>query len=230
MSFLADIFRTQAVRTIENSGAEVYLSFDDGPDPRTTPRILEILRANESKATFFLVAEKARRHPELVRQILSDGHAIGNHSLDHRFVAFFGGKNRMLDWIDKSEKVFSDLGVPDSVGFRPPVGIVTPELAWALKLRNLHLILWDTRFFDTVFNWTEACARRSAQSVRGGAIVLLHDRTGVRWLDHSGIALEKYISTARARGFSFQALTRGLCEKQILIGRQKTSTGESKDD
>lgn len=215
MSVLAELFAAKPLRRVETAVGVIFLTFDDGPHPLTTPLILDILKRNDSKATFFLVAEKAKQYPEIVRMILSEGHSIGNHSLDHKYSAFFAGRHRMQKWVDESFKMLADAGVSNPIGFRPPAGVVNPELVSALRLRRLRLILWDTRFYDTVFNWTPGDARKAAQSVRDGAIVLLHDGAGVPWLEHSGTALEEYLVTAKSHGFSFQALTHDHCNTKI---------------
>lgn len=196
------------MRRIESAAGLIFLTFDDGPDPSTTPLILDILKRTNSKATFFLVAKKAKQHPALVRKILADGHAIGNHSLDHRYTAFFAGRDRMLAWVDESIRMLADAGAKHPIGFRPPAGIVNPKLVAALKLRGLPLVLWERRFYDTVFPWTPSDARRAARSIREGAIVLLHDGRGVSWLEHSGTALEEFVATVKNRGLNFQTLTR----------------------
>lgn len=215
MSFFAEVFGAQAVRRIYGSEASIHLTFDDGPDAAATPMVLDALRELQCQATFFLVAEKAKIYPALVRRILEEGHAVGNHSADHRYRSFFRGRTAMLEWIDSSLDTFRALGVSDLVGFRPPAGVVTPELIWALQTRQIPLVLWNTRFYDTVFAWSERTARRSAEMVKPGAIVLLHDSEGSGWQKDGAPALRKFVEVARRRGLRFQTLTRQLCAAKI---------------
>ncbi len=193
----------------------VYLTFDDGPYPLATARVLALLARHEVKASFFLVATRAEAFPALAREIQSAGHGIGNHSLDHRYRAFFGGKKRMLAWVRESEaRLGALLGAP-TLGFRPPAGVRTPELAWALRKCDLPLVLWRERFYDAVMPWTRAKAEKSADRLLPGSIVLLHETTageeGVEWLE----TLDFYIQRLKARGFAFQALTREACAEAL---------------
>src|SRR6185503_6150463 len=119
------------------------------PDPEGTPQVLQMLAQNGAHATFFLVADRAAQHPDLVATIREQGHAIGNHSLDHRYGVFFKGRQAMLSWVQKAEQTFAALGCT-TVGFRPPVGVRTPELYWALHKLGLPMVLWRRRFFDKV--------------------------------------------------------------------------------
>lgn len=211
------------VRRISNGSQEIgrsvskalFLTFDDGPDPVSTPRILDILLQEQVPSTFFVVAKKAERERKLLERILADGHAIGNHSLDHAYGAFFGSQQKMNDWVWESESAFSQLLV-EPVGFRPPAGIVTPPLKRALKAKGLPLVLWQTRFYDTNFQWTPKKAESSLVEAQAGDIVLLHDRQKLSRLEIFSEALVHYIRTARSQGFTFERLTADLCKKQSL--------------
>lgn len=211
MSFLSEIFGAKAIRVFPKSVSSIYLTFDDGPDDVATPIVLDLLRAAKCSATFFLIAEKAKQSPQLVRKILEDGHTIGNHSLDHRYAAFFQSQQSMLNWIDASTAVFESLTNASLVGFRPPAGIVNPKLVAALRARSLPLILWNKRFYDTAFDWTPAKAERAAKTLKAGSVVLLHDSADVSWIKNGSESLEVFLDTAKHRGLRFEALTRDLC-------------------
>lgn len=180
----------------------LYLTFDDGPDPVSTPAVLDLLHRLNVKATFFCIARRAEAHPELFGRIASE-HAVGNHSLDHKFGIFFASRARMRDWVAESDSVFRDrLGVAP-VGFRSPAGVVTPPLLWALRSLEIPLVHWSERFYDTRFRWTEKKALRSIMRAWDGDIVLLHDRQSPKALPQFCATLEKYIVAARARGIRF---------------------------
>lgn len=207
--------RSAPLRVISSEDNVLYLTFDDGPDNRATPQVLEILAGAKVKATFFLVAERAAKHKALLEAIRSQGHQIGNHSLDHGYAVFFQGRRRLLKWIDDSERVFAELGVSRTVGFRPPAGVVTPELKWALGERKMPLVLWERRFYDTVFRWSSEKAIRSLRTTPKGSIVLLHDCMRSSLIKDSGRALIDYIKEAQRIGFRFDALTTELCRTGI---------------
>ncbi|MCX6124013.1 MAG: polysaccharide deacetylase family protein, partial [Proteobacteria bacterium] len=94
--FLGPVWR---IVPASNGSPVIYLTFDDGPDPICTNRILDILLAHGIKATFFVIVNSALRYPELVLRAQSEGHAIGNHSLDHGYKRFFGTKKSVLKWV-----------------------------------------------------------------------------------------------------------------------------------
>jgi peptidoglycan/xylan/chitin deacetylase (PgdA/CDA1 family) len=201
-----------SIRIIQGD-KKIYLTFDDGPSAESTLSVLKVLKDEGVVATFFLVAEKARANPELLQEIITNGHSIGNHSLDHSYRAFFGSKKTMSAWIQASEDVFSKLGI-QSVGFRPPAGVVTPPLIQALKDRKEPLVRWNIRFFDTVIPWTKSRALAALAQTQGGSIVLLHDAQSSRRIENFCLTLESYIRAARLKGFEFGSLTAELCRKQ----------------
>ncbi|MBI3555798.1 MAG: polysaccharide deacetylase family protein [Deltaproteobacteria bacterium] len=206
----------QSIRRIHEPGAEVkslYLTFDDGPNSDSTPEVLETLETCRVPATFFVVARKAAAKRQLVQDIRANGHAIGNHSLDHRYGSFFSGRAKMLEWITSSEEMLKETTGAPSVGFRPPAGVRTPELHWALKQLNLPLVMWQRRFYDTVVPWNEKRALRSLASSTSGEIILLHDAQPVKRLPGFLKTLASYIKTAQQQGYEFRPLTRALCQE-----------------
>jgi peptidoglycan/xylan/chitin deacetylase (PgdA/CDA1 family) len=200
------------VRSVPSQSRTIFLTFDDGPDQDSTPVVLDVLARKGVPATFFLIAEKSRGQTLLVSRMKDEGHAFGNHSLDHRYRNFFRGHLRVREWIEESQRQLFAQGVKDSVGFRPPAGILTPPLVRAASELNEPLVLWSERFYDAVFPWTLSRALNSAARIRGGAIVLLHDRQSASKAVGFSSILAGYIDGLRARGFEFSALTRELCQ------------------
>lgn len=199
-----------ALRRVATAEQRVFLTFDDGPDPHTTGRVLDLLAEHQAQATFFLVAQRAAEQRELLRRILQQGHGIGNHSLDHRYAAFFAGRRRMLKWVQASLDAFAELGCHELRGFRPPAGVRTPELHWALDQLGVPLVLWSQRFFDTALPFSVARAERAAQRAQAGDIVLLHDRQRERNRDTFLAALKHYLAALKGRGFQLAALPAAL--------------------
>ena len=154
---------------------EVALTFDDGPDPMLTPRVLAMLAEAGARASFFLIGERARRHPALVRAILAGGHSIENHTDTHPtfFAALgMGGQRRQ---ILRAQQSLHDTGAAPR-WFRPPMGLRSPLLDPVLARVGLHHASWTWRSADAVLPDAEAILRR-LRRVGAGDVVLLHDGT-----------------------------------------------------
>ncbi len=161
---------TQAAR------GEVWLTFDDGPDPVTTPILLACLARHGVRAGFFLIGEKARRHPDLVRAIAAGGHLIGNHSQSHPAGRFWSLLPVAM-WREVAgcqQTLTEILGSPPTL-FRPPVGHHNPFVAAPLQALGLTMVLWNCRGFDAVLRDPVAVRRRLEAGLKPGAIVLLHE-------------------------------------------------------
>ena len=204
------------VRQIKTQEREIYLTFDDGPDVFSTPHVLKVLSEKNVKATFFVVAEKAKKNIQLLNEILGQGHAIGNHSLDHTYGVFFRGRKKMLKWIQDSELVLVDLGIKSHVGFRPPNGIVTPKLVSVLEELQIPLVLWNQRYYDAIIPWTKKRALQLIPNFTPGSVILLHDRQSEKKCSDFCEVLGAWIDEVKAQGFKFGLLSRELCKKQIL--------------
>ena len=194
------------VRQIPTARGQIFLTFDDGPDAVGTPEVLSVLRTHNIYATFFLVAEKARDQQALLKQILAEGHAVGNHSWDHRYRNYFRGPVHLGRWLQRAQDEFMQLGVTSLSGFRPPAGVIFSHLIDAARNQGLPLVLWNERFHDAIFPWTLAKAKRSASRLTGGSIVLLHDRQSAKRIGPFCATLNSYIEQLKARGFTFAKL------------------------
>jgi peptidoglycan/xylan/chitin deacetylase (PgdA/CDA1 family) len=153
----------------------IFLTFDDGPDPEVTPRLLDLLDELAVRATFFVVGDKAARHQPIIRRMLEAGHAVGDHSWDHAYCPFFQGRRRLEAWIRCSQRHLQDLTGRACFGFRPPAGVTTPPLIQTLRLLDVPLVHWNRRYYDTRHAFTPAKARCAAARLRAGDVVLLHD-------------------------------------------------------
>ena len=181
--FLWQLFGTRtkafapAFTQFQTERKELWLTIDDGPDPSTTPAILEWLEAHQAKASFFLIGAKAQKHPDLVESIRRRGHTIGNHSFSHRLGAFWRlGPSAVADEIDRCQQVLGEELVP----FRSPAGIKNLFLGSLLKERNLPLVLWNRRGYDSILPPSLAF-RLLTHRLQPGDILLLHEhRLGKR--------------------------------------------------
>ncbi|HXB62221.1 MAG TPA: polysaccharide deacetylase family protein [Acidobacteriaceae bacterium] len=180
----------------------VALTFDDGPDPVDTPKLLDILREKDVKATFFVVGRRAEQFPAIVQRARDEGHLIANHTWSHRNLFCFLTPRRLRAEIERgTESVERSCGLRTRY-FRSPVGLRHPMLRIYLQEMGLEFISWRVRSLDTVIGSSKVLARRILNAVTGGDIILLHDRlpSGTRVMLE---ALPGVIDTLRERGFEF---------------------------
>lgn len=146
----------------------VYLTFDDGPTPEITEWILEQLARYQAKATFFCLGKNAEQHPHLHRQIVDQGHRIGNHTYSHQ-----------KGWRMSLEGYLQDVDFANSLLrtdlFRPPYGRITPAQANRLS-QHYNIIMWDVLSQDyNALISPRTCLRNVTKHVKGGSIVVFHD-------------------------------------------------------
>ena len=162
-------------RAAEN---EVALTFDDGPDPRTTPRVLDLLDARRARATFFCVGRKAEQHPDLVREIARRGHRVENHSFGHAGTFCCWSPDAQAGDIDRAQATLARLAGAVPRYFRAPAGLRSPWLDGVLRSRGLTLVSWTRRGLDTISRRPEAVVRRLTRGLAAGDILVLHDGGG----------------------------------------------------
>mgnify|MGYP001251436121 CR=1 FL=1 len=153
---------------------QVSITFDDGPSEGVTPAILELLDQYRVKAAFFVSGLNAKRHPDLVAEILARGHIIGNHSYHHFPYLMLKSRRVLFDEISKAQSILRDLGV-ETKAFRPPVGIVNPKLAFVLNDLDLICVTFSCRAFDAGNRNTHKLSNRILKKVKADDIILLHD-------------------------------------------------------
>jgi peptidoglycan-N-acetylglucosamine deacetylase len=154
------------------------LTFDDGPDPRNTAEISELLALRDHRATFFVLGAAARRHPELVAKVHDDGHEIAVHGYDHRLLAFSLPSVVRRQVEETEAAVLAATGRPPVRLFRAPHGVRSPWLATTLKRRGYRLCGWDGRIFDTANPGIPTIVARVRHMLAAGAVILLHDGDG----------------------------------------------------
>jgi peptidoglycan/xylan/chitin deacetylase (PgdA/CDA1 family) len=182
----------------------VALTFDDGPWPDSTGKVLAILAKARIKATFFLVGRQVRKHPEIARDELAAGMTLGSHSFSHPQP--FGALSRqdMRREIDQGVAALSDLGVRSAL-FRPPGGAISPAVVSAARAKGLRTIVWTVDPTDWKPGTTaDQIAQRVLQQTRPGSIVLLHDGGGDR--SATVEALPRIIDGLKRRHLAFVTL------------------------
>lgn len=156
----------------------IYLTFDDGPIPEVTPWVMDELKKYSAKATFFCIGDNVQKHPEVFRRILSEGHAVGNHTFNH----LNGWKTNTAEYIENVEKAerqmttHSEFIIRNSKLFRPPYGKITSKQAKILKKKGYKIVMWDIISYD--FDATispEKCLQNVLKKIQPGSVVVFHD-------------------------------------------------------
>jgi peptidoglycan/xylan/chitin deacetylase (PgdA/CDA1 family) len=154
----------------------VVLTFDDGPHPRWTPRVLGLLSQHRVSATFFLVGRKVEQHPEIARAILAAGHAVGLHSYAHDRLFSLRGERRVRADLERGIAALERVTGRRPLLFRPPIGHTNPTIARVADSLGLIVVGWTIGGGDGVARARpEHVIARVRRAVRDGAIVLLHD-------------------------------------------------------
>jgi peptidoglycan-N-acetylglucosamine deacetylase len=188
------------------SAGVVYLTFDDGPTPAWTPRVLALLARYQAWATFFVLGRSAAAYPELVRQEFAAGHGVGNHTWSHRRLTKLRGTQLVAEVNGTSTAIQQITGAPVHC-LRPPFATVDAASAQQVRALGLRLVLWDIDTNDWLRPGTGAIAGRVLGRVRSGDVILMHDGGGNR--SQTVAALEQVLATLSARGYRFHALCRG---------------------
>ncbi len=162
----------------------IYLTFDDGPIPDVTPWVLDELKKYKAKATFFCIGENVQKHPNVFRRILSEGHAVGNHTFNH----LNGWRTDTAEYIENVEKseiqmleINSEFSsdsyrIPNSEFFRPPYGKITSKQAKILKKKGYKIVMWDIISYDFDRNISpEECLQNVLKKIQPGSVVVFHD-------------------------------------------------------
>ncbi|HEX5056335.1 MAG TPA: polysaccharide deacetylase family protein [Gammaproteobacteria bacterium] len=205
-----DLFSTTAGIIRRGSRLEpyIYLSFDDGPDPAYTPRLLDILAACDIHASFFVVGLQCRRHPDLLRRITDEGHTLGNHGCSHLHPwAITAGKARQE--VRMGFDIIADICNRAPRFFRPPYGRLRKSMLDEARALGTPTVLWNRSAMDWgIFGKPSAVARRLAKTERGD-ILLLHD--AIRLKNRPAAALRllpDFIAACGEQGLRFEKLDR----------------------
>ena len=210
----------------DSTAMRVALTFDDGPDPVATPKLLEVLRRHEIKAAFFPIGTKVRDYPEMVKQIDQEGHILGNHSFRHAWWTNFlisGALDREIRMAQ--EAIDAAIGKVPAY-FRPPMGLTNPHLRRGLKKHGLSVVGWDVRPFDTTTG-TEKVIERVLKKMRNGSIIALHD-TGRVPADLARL-IDELVTKIKERKYTFTELEdlTGVRAYQTTEGVNRTESAPS---
>jgi peptidoglycan/xylan/chitin deacetylase (PgdA/CDA1 family) len=168
---------------------EVSLTFDDGPDPEVTPRVLDLLDRHQAKASFFCIGERAAAYPDIVKEIVRRGHSIENHSHRHSSAFAFYGLFRLKRDVESAQTTVSGCTGRAPRFFRAPMGLRSPLLDPVLARCGLHYVSWTRRGFDAIHRDPESVLQRLVGGLAAGDILLLHDNGYSRTRDDTPVVL-----------------------------------------
>ena len=185
----------QALWRMDVNDHSVYLTFDDGPIPESTPYILKVLKEFDVKATFFVVGDNVRKYPELYQQILNEGHRVGNHTYNH-----IGGARHSIYTYEKNVKKCDDLIHSDL--FRPPHGWMRPTQYHRFK-HKFRIVMWDlvTRDYSKRLSAYDV-VRNVHLYARNGSIITFHD--SLKSIDKLHYALPASLRYLKSQGYEFK--------------------------
>ncbi len=183
----------------------VALSFDDGPHPMYSAPILDTLNKYNVPATFFCIGKNISGNEHLLQRIKNEGHITGNHSYSHHFwFDMFGSKKMLADMQQMDDTVMNTIGMRP-VLFRPPYGVMNPNLAKAIKKGGYTPIGWSIRSFDTAIKDKQKLLSRITGQMKAGDIILLHDS-----MEITASILPELIVQIQNKGFRIERLDKML--------------------
>jgi len=190
---------------IPNSDKKIFLTFDDGPIPEITEWVLDILKSEEIKATFFCIGDNIKKHPEVYKRILAEGHQTGNHTFNH----LNGWKTETNHYIDNFKLCETEclkLNTEHSFLFRPPYGKIKPSQTKAIRNLGYKIIMWDVLSYDFDPNIIpEKCLENVISNTEQGSIIVFHDSKKAEI--NLKFALPKAIQILKNKGFVFDVIS-----------------------
>jgi peptidoglycan/xylan/chitin deacetylase (PgdA/CDA1 family) len=190
---------------IPNSNSIVYLTFDDGPITEVTEWVLDILKKEEIKATFFCIGDNIRKNPTIYQRILNEGHQTGNHTFNH----LNGWKTKTIEYIENFKLCETEqlkLNAEHSLLFRPPYGKMTLSQSKKIQELGYKIVMWDVLSFDFKPTITaEKCKENVLNNTSAGSIIVFHDSLKAEKTLKK--VLPEVIQGLKNRGFQFDVLS-----------------------
>jgi len=206
----ASVLAPLGLYCVDTTDRVFSLTYDDGPDPESTPAILDMLAHHGARATFFVLARPAKRHPEIVRRIVDEGHELALHGLDHRSLLTIPVRDGLAN-IRESRRIVEDIAQRRVALFRPPYGSHTMRQSLAIHRLGLDIVIWSGYASDWVDDDEHAVVERAVAGVFPGGILLMHDTRadpetllpGERLpaFDRAAV-LDKLLRTTRSDGYT----------------------------
>lgn len=154
---------------------QVALTFDDGPHPQFTPKVLDLLKQYNTKATFFCVGRRVEKHPEIFKRILDEGHCVGNHTYSHSKSFGFFNTEKVTSELKKTIAIVERLTSKEMKLYRPAFGVTNPMIEKTVQKLGVKSIGWNVRSLDTTSRSEKMVLGRITSRISKGDVVLLHD-------------------------------------------------------
>jgi len=182
---------------IKDTEKTIYLTFDDGPIPEVTPKVLLLLNKYNAKATFFMVGENVKRYPEVYKQVIDNGHMVGNHTFNHLKGFSTANPDYYVNIAEAGKYIDSKL-------FRPPHGQITPSHIKEIS-KDYKIVMWSllSGDFDSKIS-PENCTDNVIDNTKSGSIVVFHD--SLKAEKNMLPALENTLEYFSKKGFKFKSL------------------------
>jgi peptidoglycan/xylan/chitin deacetylase (PgdA/CDA1 family) len=192
---------------IPNSEKKIYLTFDDGPIPEITEWLLNLLKKENIKATFFCIGENIQKHPQIFKQIISNDHSIGNHTFNH-----------LNGWNTSTENYIKNIKLCDSIIrttsnnliqsklFRPPYGRIKNKQIRALEKLGYKTIMWEVLSYDFDHSLSaDKCLENTLKNISSGSIIVFHD--SIKASKNLQFVLPRLIQQVKEKGFVFDKIS-----------------------
>lgn len=196
------------------SSNSIFLTFDDGPVPEATPWVLDILKEYDAKATFFCIGDNVRKHPDIFRRIIEEGHTVGNHTFNH----LNGWKTSNSEYLEntlQTERIMREKvkevrsqkvkETPNFKLFRPPYGKIKNSQAKNLRRQGFRIVMWDviSGDYDKDFS-AEECFKNVIGNAEAGSIIVFHD--SVKAFPNLEKVLPEILKYYKEKGLEFRSL------------------------
>lgn len=190
------------INSIPTARKMIALTFDDGPHPVNTPRLLSMLNKYHIRATFFMIGAAMKKYPFIVQQVIAKGHSIGNHTYKHPLDMRICSNSEITKEIKDCESVIREFTGKRPFFFRPPRGFLNLRVVQIAKKSGYEVVLWSVCGDRRKIKDSRAMARRVVKKIRPGDIILLHDGTSdSRWKDVE--ATQYIIEVLLKKGYQF---------------------------
>lgn len=189
--------RTKAVK------GTVALTFDDGPSPIYTPQVLDILKKNNIKATFFVMGWSAKKYPQLIHRMLAEGHAVANHTMSHKMLTKLSANRLRYEVVQSRNNIAAVVGSPP-VCLRPPYGASNSRVREFIRSQDMIPVSMGFNSFDYENRGTQKLINWVVKNAHSGQVILLHD--GYKGRAQTVKALPEIIAGIRKKGLGFSAI------------------------
>lgn len=215
----AVLTRSGTIYRVRTSQKRVALTFDDGPSPIWTPKILDELKKTDVKATFFMIGHHVKVYPEVARRVVAEGHEIGNHGYAHTVILYYTPAE-IEEEIKYTEYVIKDITGYTTKYFRPPKAWMPQAIKEKIKAMGYEAILWSLNSKDWVSFNHKLMVRYLVRHVKSGDIILFHDSGDVFKAEggdrlQTVLTIEPLVRELRTKGFEFVTIKELLDDREI---------------